>query len=90
MKSLEIIVSGRVQGVCFRAFVLQRARELNIKGYTKNLVSGDVKVVAIGNDVALDLFIKMLKAGSSMARVDDLKITALQLTTEYTDFRITY
>ena len=55
MKNLEIIVLGRVQGVCYRAFVLHRANELNIKGYAKNLMNGNVKVIAIG-ETGLDYF----------------------------------
>lgn len=90
MKNLEIIVSGRVQGVCYRAFVLHRANELNIKGYTKNLMNGNVKVVAIGEDTAMDIFINMLQEGPSMARVDNLQISEFLVGEEFQDFRIKY
>ncbi len=90
MKNLEIIVSGRVQGVCYRAFVLHRANELNIKGYAKNLMNGNVKVVAIGEDNAMDIFINILKEGPSMARVDNLQTSEIIIGEEFQDFGIRY
>jgi len=90
MKNLEIIVSGRVQGVCYRAFVLHRANELNIKGYAKNIVNGNVKVVAVVEDSVMNAFINMLKEGPSMARVDDIQISKLIIGEEFQDFRIKY
>ena len=90
MKNLEIIVSGRVQGVCYRAFVLQSANELNIKGYTKNLANGNVKVIAIAEDSLLEVFVNMLKEGPSMARVENLVTSEIIIGEEFDDFSIKY
>lgn len=90
MKNLEIIVLGRVQGVCYRAFVLHRANELNIKGYAKNLMNGNVKVIAIGEDNGMNIFITMLKEGPSMARVDDIQTSEIIIGEEYSGFSIKY
>ena len=90
MKNLEIIVSGRVQGVCYRAFVLHRANELNIKGYAKNMVNGNVKVIAIGEDNTMNIFIDMLKEGPSMARVDNIQTSEIIIGEEFSDFSIKY
>lgn len=90
MKNLEIIVLGRVQGVCYRAFVLHRANELNIKGYVKNLMNGNVKVIAIGEDSALKVFINMLKEGPSMARIDDIQKTEIINGEVFSGFSINY
>ncbi len=90
MKNLEIIVSGRVQGVCYRAFVLHRANELNIKGYTKNLVNRDVKVIAIREDNVLNVFINMLKEGPPLARVDNIKTSEITIGEEFSSFSIKY
>ena len=90
MKNLEIIVSGRVQGVCYRAFVSQRANELNIKGYAKNLMNGNVKVIAIGEDSVMNAFINLLKEGPSMARVDDIKTSEIIIGEEFSGFSIKY
>ncbi len=90
MKNLEIIVSGRVQGVCYRAFVLHRANDLNIKGYAKNLMNGNVKVIAIGEDNTMNIFINMLREGPSMARVDDIQTSEIIIGDEYSGFSIKY
>ena len=90
MKNLEIIVSGRVQGVCYRAFVLHRANELNIKGYAKNLMNGNVKVIAIGENDTLNGFINTLREGPSMARVDDIQKTEIITGEAFSGFRIKY
>ncbi len=90
MKKLEIVVSGRVQGVCYRAFVLHRANEFNIKGYAKNMMNGNVKVIAIGEDNAMDVFINMLREGPSMARVDDIQTSEIIIGEEFSSFSIKY
>ncbi len=53
MKTMQMIVKGRVQGVSFRANVQKRARELGLFGYAKNLANGDVEVIAQGEHAAL-------------------------------------
>ena len=90
MKNLEIIVSGRVQGVCYRAFVVHRAEELSIKGYTMNLMNGDVKVIAVGEENTLEIFINLIQKGPSMARVDNIETSEIIIGKEFTDFRIEY
>jgi len=90
MKNLEIIISGRVQGVCYRAFVLHNANKLDIKGYTKNLVDRNVKVIAIGEHDTLSIFINMLKEGPSMARVDNVATSEIIIGEEFNNFSIKY
>ena len=46
MKRVQIVVSGRVQGVSFRAYAVQEARALGLTGYVRNLANGDVEIVA--------------------------------------------
>ena len=90
MKEIEIIVSGRVQGVCYRGFVLHGANELNIKGYAENMMNGDVKIVAVGEQSILKIFINMLREGPSMARVDKIQTSEIILGEQFTDFSIRY
>jgi len=90
MKSIEIIVSGRVQGVCYRAFTMDQANKFNINGYAKNLVNGDVKVIAVGEDDALNIFVNLLKKGPSFARVEEVQVSDVTLGENFKDFRIKY
>lgn len=59
-KTLEIIVSGRVQKVGFRACVRKIAANLGISGEITNLIDGRVHILATADEVVLDKFISML------------------------------
>ena len=74
MKCVHLIVSGRVQGVFFRANVRNKANELGLKGYAKNLPDGNVEVVAEGNENKLEEFIEFIKNGPGIAKVENIKI----------------
>ena len=68
-------VSGRVQGVYYRATAAQHARELQITGYARNLPDGRVEVLAYGNEAALQELVKRLWIGSSASIVTSVEIT---------------
>lgn len=65
----KYLISGRVQGVGFRFFAEDRANELGIHGYVKNLWDGKVEVYAIGDPAILNEFKQHLAAGPRSARV---------------------
>jgi acylphosphatase len=66
------IVSGRVQGVFYRATIARAARELGIEGYARNLDDGRVEVLACGAEVALDALLRAAWTGSSASKVTDV------------------
>lgn len=68
-------VSGRVQGVGFRAATQAEARALGLDGHAVNLPDGDVEVLAEGPGVALDALDRWLRRGPPLARVDGLHCT---------------
>ena len=70
MPSAKFILSGKVQGVFFRSSTRTRALELGLRGYAKNLQTGDVEVVAIGSHEALDELERWLLIGPPLARVE--------------------
>lgn len=72
MAAARFIVSGRVQGVFFRASTRDRARQLGLRGHARNLPSGDVEVVAAGDAHALQVLEDWLRVGPSQARVEGL------------------
>ncbi len=72
MQRLHLLVSGRVQGVCFRAAARRRAQTLGLTGYAKNLPDGRVEIVAEGPEEALKSFLRWAGHGPSGARVDNL------------------
>jgi len=62
-------VSGRVQGVFFRATTATRARELGLGGYAINLPDGRVEVLAVGEAKAVNTLAQWLWQGSAMSEV---------------------
>jgi acylphosphatase len=69
MPVLHVVVRGHVQGVGFRWFVRQRARELGVRGWVRNRSDGCVEVHAEGEASALQRLRASLAAGPSGARV---------------------
>lgn len=74
MKTLEIIISGKVQGVGFRACVRKIATDLSITGTVVNLPSGKVQIYATSDPIILEKFISMLY-GCPRAVIRDIKTT---------------
>ena len=72
MKRVELVVTGRVQGVGFRGFVRQRADELGIRGTVRNTPAGDLEVVGEGTPEALAEFVREVRRGPMRARVEQV------------------
>ena len=70
MHAARFFVSGRVQGVFFRASTCEQARELGLAGYARNLPDGRVEVLAGGDDAALDALERWLWVGPDSAEVE--------------------
>lgn len=73
MTAARFVVSGKVQGVFFRAAAREQALKLGLRGYAKNLADGRVEVLAAGDEAALDALTAWLREGPPMARVDELE-----------------
>ncbi|HEX7030572.1 MAG TPA: acylphosphatase [Gammaproteobacteria bacterium] len=67
-------VSGKVQGVFFRAATRNRAQSLRIRGYAKNLDDGRVEVLACGEEKDVEALIDWLWQGPPAARVDRVDV----------------
>jgi acylphosphatase len=70
MAAARFLVSGKVQGVFFRASTRERALDLQLSGRATNLPDGRVEVIAEGEVAALDALATWLQHGPPMARVD--------------------
>jgi acylphosphatase len=62
-------VSGRVQGVFYRASAREQARLLGVNGYARNLTDGRVEVLACGDESAVRRLCDWLRIGPPAARV---------------------
>jgi len=77
MSGARFLVSGRVQGVWFRAATRERALALHLHGFARNLVDGGVEVVAVGADTALAELEQWLWEGPPLAKVASVRREAL-------------
>ena len=66
-------VTGRVQGVSFRAFTYESATDLKLTGWVRNLTDGRVEIVAEGSEKAIDQFLEKVKKGPPASRVGAVK-----------------
>ncbi len=72
-------VSGRVQGVFFRASTRQRALDLGLTGYARNLPDGRVEVLAVGPDAAVQALCEWLWQGPPSAQVSRVESAGVAL-----------
>jgi acylphosphatase len=73
-RTVRYLVSGRVQGVFYRASAAAEARRLGVDGWARNLSDGRVEVVASGDDAALSDLADWLWRGSPAASVDGVDV----------------
>jgi len=89
MRTYNITVKGKVQGVFFREKTLKKALELDIKGTVKNLTTGDVYILAQGDNPNIMAFVQWCRIGPEYAKVDEIKIKKSE-EKEYSGFEINY
>lgn len=83
-------VSGRVQGVSFRARTKNMADSLGLKGWVRNLPDGSVEAVFEGKGPAVDQAVEWCRKGPSYSIVRDLEKTEELYKGEFESFRIVY
>ncbi len=85
----DIIFTGRVQGVWFRATTQDVAREFDVAGWVRNESDGSVRCVAEGVAGELDRFVVAVQE-AKQSNIDNTNITQLDATGEFTSFSIRY
>ena len=71
-KAIKLTIQGKVQGVGYRRWFEQQALALELKGYVKNLDSGEVEAVIIGTEYQLHTIIECSYIGPSRAEVSKI------------------
>jgi len=74
-KRIHIIITGKVQGVGFRAYVHHTANKLGLSGWVRNVGYNQVETVAEGNPDILEFFVEGVRTGPRSGRVDDLNLS---------------
>ncbi|MFO7870629.1 MAG: acylphosphatase [Kiritimatiellia bacterium] len=86
----HFVVSGRVQGVCYRMYTQKEAHRLGVTGYVKNRGDGTVEVVAEGDEESLRQLLKWCRKGPAFAMVRNVEEEYSEATEEYDSFIIAY
>lgn len=90
MIAAHVVIQGMVQGVGFRVTSQQKAIQLGLNGWIKNLANGGVELVAEGPEEKVDQFLEFLKSGPSrFASVEDMKVDKSDQVEGYQKFEIT-
>ncbi len=73
-KNIRVLISGRVQGVCFRACTRDQAQILNLSGWVRNLSDGRVEAVFEGPSDVIDQMLEWCKEGAPSSSVSELEV----------------
>ena len=73
MRALHVIVSGRVQGVWFRAWTCEQAEALGLRGWVRNRNDGRVEAVIAGSEEALETMLARFGDGPPLAKVAEVE-----------------
>lgn len=88
MVEIHCVVTGRVQGVAYRAYVQEAATELGVVGYSKNMKDGSVEIVAQGEPDTLRTLIEYLHEGSLMSVVEGVAVEWRSVSKTFAEFSV--
>jgi len=87
-RRVHVWVSGRVQGVFFRAATRDQARALGVLGWVRNLPDGGVEIVAEGDGRSIEAFLNWCAQGPPRARVDSVEVVEESPDGEFESFDV--
>jgi acylphosphatase len=90
MKRVHVHISGRVQGVFFRAETQRAAMNFKLTGWVRNMADGRVEAVFEGEDTNVDKMLTWCHIGPPAARVENVTAKEEPYTDSFHDFSIKY
>jgi acylphosphatase len=87
LKTVQVILSGRVQGVGMRFFINRNASKFEVNGYVKNQYNGTVFILMQADDKNIDLFMQYIKSHAP-GRIDTIDLTELDTSKKYSKFQV--
>ena len=84
----HLLISGRVQGVLFRDYAKNAAKELGVFGFVRNLLDGRVEVVCEGEKENIEKFLEWCKQGPRLAKVENVDVSFEEYKGEFKDFEV--
>ena len=74
VKTLRLVMHGRVQGVCFRDSMCREAQRLEVAGWVRNRIDGSVEAAVQGDPAAVDAIVRWAHHGPQFAHVERVEI----------------
>ncbi|HZB90644.1 MAG TPA: acylphosphatase [Stellaceae bacterium] len=71
-RALRLVITGRVQGVGFRAWTCREARRRDLRGWVRNRSDGSVEALLIGEEAALEAMVALSREGPRLAAVQEV------------------
>ena len=90
MKRVHVYISGRVQGVFFRAETQRTAKSFNLAGWVRNIADGRVEACFEGKDENVDKMLEWCHIGPPAARVEEVLTEEEPYNGEFRDFSVKY
>ena len=87
-KIARLIITGKVQGVGFRAFVRNRAMKNNVTGWVKNQDDGSVEALFSGSQEDINKLLEITRLGKPWSKVSDITVKYSDDDNEYSSFEI--
>jgi acylphosphatase len=75
----RLTITGRVQGVGYRDWMLAAGKRLGLAGWVRNRLDGSVEALIVGDDAAVDHMIEACRRGPPAARVDEIDVDPVDL-----------
>ncbi len=88
IKTVKIVIRGKVQGVWFRASAKDEALSIGLKGKVWNNPNGSVGAIVQGDRDTINLFISWCWKGPGMAKIDDVLVEDIDSDIKYDSFEI--
>ena len=89
MSGCRVRIYGRVQGVFFRNWAMDRARSLGVRGWVRNRRDGSVELLAFGTDEAVETLVAACRTGPPAARVERIEAEIVEGEGPPAGFRVT-
>ena len=87
---IKLVITGRVQGVFFRAETKKAADRLGISGYVKNLSDGSVEAVIKGDQASVSQMIAWCRKGPAISKVQSVKMEEISSVSDFNTFDVRY
>lgn len=87
MKTIKLTISGKVQGVFYRASAKKEAEKFGLKGWVRNTDTGSVEIMVTGDDADLQKFVGWCKKGPARSEVSNVDVQGAPLA-QFPDFSV--